>query len=281
MSEEVRRGRWRRASPDDVRRVLVSGLETLDRHARHVGSSYVLIAGSALGARRHGGPIPWDDDIDVCMEREDFLRFCRSTPPGYAVDTRATDPVIGSDAKLYLPGTRLERPFGESHNFVPPSNGAAFIDIFCFYRASTNRWVRHVERALGWMVYVRPWGWALATSRQPVGVARRVRHVATAAVPRRVVARVEERLWSRSTRRTSSVRGIGIGGVNGRTFYPAGHIWPAVSSEFHGMTARVPRKLNEFLALTFGPDFMTPPTDVSDSSHGDFLVWADDPRGDR
>lgn len=281
MSEQQTRGHWSPAAPEQVRRVLVDGLKALERRARANDISYVLIAGSALGARRHSGPIPWDDDIDVCMEREDFLRFSRAPSPDHPIDTRATDPVIGSDAKFYLPETRLDQPFGEVHNFVPPSNGAAFIDVFCFYRASTNRWVRQLERAPGWVVYVRPWGWALATSRQPVGVARRLRHLVAASVPRRLLRRVERHLWDRSTRRTSSLRGIGIGGVNGRVFYPADHIWPAKSSEFQGMAARVPNRLDDFLALTFGQDFMTPPADVSDSGHGNFLVWTDESGGAR
>jgi len=53
---------------------------------------YYLLGGSMLGAVRHKGFIPWDDDIDVAMKREDYEVFLRNAqkilPDYYFVQTR-------------------------------------------------------------------------------------------------------------------------------------------------------------------------------------------------
>lgn len=55
--------------------LLLEMLKDFDAVCRRHHISYQLFAGTALGAVRHHGFIPWDDDIDVILIRSEYQRF--------------------------------------------------------------------------------------------------------------------------------------------------------------------------------------------------------------
>jgi lipopolysaccharide cholinephosphotransferase len=62
----------------DLRTRQVRILDTIVEHCRRHGLTVYLCAGSLLGAVRHQGFIPWDDDIDIMLPRPDYERLCAS-----------------------------------------------------------------------------------------------------------------------------------------------------------------------------------------------------------
>ena len=61
-------------------RALCTILREFDRVCRALEIPYMLFAGTMLGAVRHEGFIPWDDDLDVIMMRKDYDRFLEQEP---------------------------------------------------------------------------------------------------------------------------------------------------------------------------------------------------------
>lgn len=59
----------------EMQQHILSVLLRVDKVCREHGITYYLSDGSMLGAVRHGGFIPWDDDADIAMPRPDYQRF--------------------------------------------------------------------------------------------------------------------------------------------------------------------------------------------------------------
>ena len=62
----------KRIDIDELRKIQMNILDELKRICNENGLTYYLGSGSLLGAVRHKGYIPWDDDIDIWMVREDY-----------------------------------------------------------------------------------------------------------------------------------------------------------------------------------------------------------------
>lgn len=70
-------------------------MKVIDALCRRHGITYWLEGGTLLGAVRHGGFIPWDDDSDISMPLDDYRRFCEvcrtDMPEGFVLQNHDTD----------------------------------------------------------------------------------------------------------------------------------------------------------------------------------------------
>lgn len=92
--------------------LLVMLSEEVKRICNDNGIKYSLTGGSMIGAVRHKGFIPWDDDMDIAMLREDYDKFLKACEtqlgPAFEIQTMDNDPnyFIGF-AKIILKDTYL------------------------------------------------------------------------------------------------------------------------------------------------------------------------------
>ena len=116
---------------------LVGTLYAFDKFCESNDLDYFVCSGTAIGAIRHKGFIPWDDDIDVYMPRKDYDKLVavrgKLSNSGYNIVTLGDEGYMYSFAKFYDTNTTLV----ELKEFPSCSIGV-YVDIFPLDETSLN-----------------------------------------------------------------------------------------------------------------------------------------------
>ena len=106
-------------------------LEEIDRICRKHSIRYWLDGGSLLGAVRHGGFIPWDDDIDIAMPLEDMQRFVEIAPKELREGLRLQTPETEDTREPIVKVRDLNSFYVEGNeDFSLNYSKGLFVDIF-------------------------------------------------------------------------------------------------------------------------------------------------------
>ena len=124
------------ASLAEHQTALYALLKEFDRVAKILKTPYFLFAGTLLGAVRHKGFIPWDDDLDVLMMREDYERYLAEAPalidPKFFLQGEFTAHWPMFFSKLRINGTACLEKY---HPKDLEAHQGVYIDIFPCDRA--------------------------------------------------------------------------------------------------------------------------------------------------
>lgn len=106
-------------------------LRVFDAFCREQQLTYCLAYGTLLGAARHAGPIPWDDDVDILMPRCDWFRLARLDPDCFPEPLFLQTPACDSDyRKPYVPMRIRDRYSRYEEEIETGEVLGSFIDVF-------------------------------------------------------------------------------------------------------------------------------------------------------
>lgn len=124
---------------EHLQQVILSIAKDIDKLCRANNIQYYLLGGSAIGAIRHKGFIPWDDDFDIIMDDANYRKFINVAreqldPDKYYVCEGLKDwPLYFT--KIKLRGTHLK----EIEGFWDDSTDGIYIDVFKMDNVPDNR----------------------------------------------------------------------------------------------------------------------------------------------
>lgn len=249
-------------SPDllrDLQKTILMIVDDFDIFCTKHGITYYMMGGTALGAMRHKGFIPWDDDFDVFMDRYNYKKFLAAADKFLDQKKYYLQREDTTEWPLFFSKLRLnDTLYLEHDNQGREMHQGIFIDIMCLNNTFANKPLRYMQYLSGRILL------AYALARRGYDTGSFFKKVAL------LCARV---VGFRPLK--AALLGI-IRGLNGRERAYVGHFlgrapFPATSFKssylgpprrvpFEDRTLPVPSNVEAYLYVRFGPRYMEMPS---------------------
>ena len=244
---------------NDIQQILLGFLLEVDRICKKHNIKYFLGGGSLLGAVRHKGFIPWDDDADVMMLRKDYDRFLSVLPselPNYLfAQTQENEKDSHFPfTKLRINNTLLSTEFTSR---FPNIHNGIFLDVLAQDYTSNNAFLRKIHMkataSSRWLVLDKWRGTSVnANSRFSSLCANILRKI----FPLGFLQKVQNKLISlHKNMKNPKYLFVSMGRNVSRGAFPAEWLDEAIWVDFENAKLPIPKEYDKYLKYLYG-DYM-------------------------
>lgn len=228
----------------------------IDRFCAEHGVTYYLMGGSALGAMRHGGFIPWDDDIDIFMPYSDYMRFLRLCQieldtDRFYLQREDTDENPNFFSKLRMNGTTyISEGLRRGHQGI-------FVDIMCLNAAAPTAIQKKIQYYAAGLLKASG---LTRTNYRTSSVKKKVELFISKLLVRGPVKRALLRLVRKHNGKPTQEMTHLFGRAKYKnSFYPTEDFAEGRVVPFEQVQLVVPLKVEDYLTRRYGIDYMKMP----------------------
>ncbi len=241
---------------------------------------YFLIGGTALGAVRHGGFIPWDDDIDVGMTRENYNKFLEIADNFLPTNYHLQSPYNEQNSPYTYSKVRIDdTSFVEYCNRKIKMHHGVYVDIFPFDevpddKKKNKRQFRKYQKWTKLFVYRQ----SLDVSEKPINGTARIKalirrfvHFAVQLLPRKMFLKKLDKIATQYNGTSQAAVACLCFPIWKTEYVSKTDLYPLKNIKFGGLTAKIAYNENAYLTTHYG-DYMQLPPEEKRFGHKPYFV---------
>ena len=275
----------RKMTLEEIQQTEFQMLIEFDKFCALHNLKYYLGGGTMLGAVRHKGFIPWDDDIDVNMPRPDYMNFLELNKDGKLNDDLRLSDLSLDKENTFSPTLKIynRHTFVKLNGFRIENNTGLWIDIFPIDGLSESRFLRLLQFYL-----VRILSIWISLCVKKIGSRRNSRFYSLAqyafifVVPiirmlgyKKLVGYIDK-LSKIYPYEDAEYVGVLTGRAVEKEAMLKSHMEPTIKVEFCGKEFYAPANYDEYLTNLYGDYMKLPPEEDRVPKHETEAYWRDE-----